>query len=334
MSKLIENAIPTDLSAIIEIKKRGLSPKDGISSIMAKEFYPTHISNNKNFICSTSGCKAPITCKSIKPENVYSPCFVNQVLNENKHIKGCPYDPLDNLREITPKDEFSRRFNNIKSGYTVSDFSITRGFSKVDNQNDSVRQNNSLTTTKNENKTSSSNNMSTAIVRETDQHIKTLSDHVEVFKSNPDFKIKTNFSRGTIPIKYMFKPLYRNIVLDKLHDAKYPNIYYGNAKISETKEDTIVRIEFKNLIILNKNKYRPSLIISREYFEDEFPDILSLFEEDSDTIFEAFITLPFFINGEFLNFSSFTDNKVITSTIDELFQNFYIRYKKKRLGVA
>ncbi|PZL73778.1 hypothetical protein CI088_07950 [Enterococcus plantarum] len=333
MAKLIDKAIPTDEEAIKYINKELDTSGVDITAIVARKLFEKgYIKDKRNFICSTEGCKAKITCRSLPAISKNSPAFVNQSYSENEHIKECQYNP-DSRDKLEPtKKKNSTQFSYSKTGDTVSDLSVKKGFLGEDSPNkiagkvESTPEEKADThavsrTDKNDNKNRSS--------KKVNQHLKTLQDHVEVYKVDPEFLIITKKGKRQIPIKFLFRSIKRNIFFDEFTASHYTYIYYGNAKLSQPENRNVIRVMFKKPIEVegNSKKFWPALIILKEFFEIEYPDVLEAFEQGNDISFEAFITLPFFLNGEYLNFSSFNKDMLIEPFSDELYNNFYIRTK-------
>ncbi|WP_348921031.1 hypothetical protein [Enterococcus rotai] len=330
MSSSIESAIPTDPEAIEYITKDLKLDDLAIPPLLAKKLYPDYISDKKKFICPTDNCGAPITCRSILLTSKNRPTFVNQSIVVNKHIEGCKHNPNYREKEDVQDTTIENFYSQINSNDTVSDLSAKKGFlsneapKKTTNREHVSTGDTSETTTRNVSITKGKTQ-----TRVTNQHLKSLQDHAELYKYNPEFLLGTRYARNKIPIKYIFKTIKRNIFFNQLTSQKYASIYYGNAKLSQPENEVVIRVQFLSPIPINDqtDKAWPALIISKSYFEDEYPDILAAFEDGAEIIFEAFITLPFIFNGEYLNFSSFSENIVINPFDEELFNNFYIRTK-------
>lgn len=332
MAHLITTAIPTDTAAINFLKLNSdRYPSLDITPFVAKELYKSYISDKRHFVCPTDGCNAPVTCRSIDPTSKNKPTFVNQSLSTNKHSAACPYHPNNYDAIVTHAIHSNESFKYLKSGETVSDLSSSHGFQPLDNSATKEISNLvtplSPTTTKKSNKATSSN--STKQDKMIKSHLKTLEEHVEMYKHNPDFSILTNKSQQHFPIKYMFKFLNKNVLFEDLDTVKYSYIYYSKAYLSKTNKPSVLRLSFKCPLFIDNLTIYPSLIVSKQHIENEYPDIYDQFMSGVKTEFEVYTTLPFFkksISSDkiYINFSSFQKLDDIDAFGDELFYNLYI----------
>ncbi|WP_301405454.1 hypothetical protein [Enterococcus entomosocium] len=331
LAHLITTAIPTDPAAITFLKSnQGKYPTLDITPFVAKDLYDTYILNKRNFICPTDRCNAPVTCRSIDPSSKNKPTFVNQSLSTNKHVSTCPYHPDNYDSVVIHKASSSESFKYLKSGEIISDLSLIRGFQPLDSSTTTKTANSpvsTLDTAKKSNKaTSSKTTKKEKIVR---NHLKTLEDHVEMYNHNPDFGILTTQSKRQIPIKYMFKFLKRNVLFQELNTLQYSYIYYSQAFLSETSNPYVLRLSFKCPLSVDDLTIYPSLIVSKDHIENEYPDIYDQFVSGVETEFKVFTTLPFLKkhispSKIYVNFSSFLGPTDIDPFSDELFYNLYI----------
>ncbi|MHC5268601.1 hypothetical protein ACYSNO_05355 [Enterococcus sp. LJL98] len=332
MSNLIKTAIPTDQKAIAFLKSTPEKyPSLDITPFVAKELYNTYIFNKRHFNCPTDGCDAPVTCRSIDPSSKNKPTFVNQSLLINKHSSCCPYHPNNYESNVTYTTFLGESLKSYKSGETIFDLSLTRGFQPSDHSTIKGIHNSAqsiLTTKKKTNKTGTSK--ATKEGKSVRKHLKSLVEHVEMYKHNPDFSILTNKSSHPIPIKYMFKYLKGNVEFEDLSAVRYTYIYYSQAFLSKTRKPSVLRLSFKCPIAVDGLIMYPSLIISKKHIENEYPDIYSQFVSGTETEFTVFTTLPFFKkylspDEVYINFSSFLESTEIDPFSDELFYNLSIR---------
>lgn len=331
MTHLITTAIPTDTAAIAYLKANQQKyPNLDITPFIAKELYDTYITDKRNFVCPTDNCLAPVTCRSIDPSSKNRPTFVNQSLSINKHLLTCPYHPNNYDPIVSFKDSSSESFKHLKSGETVSTLSPIHGFQPLENSTATLKattgvlsQNVSIK----KNKVYSSNTLKKdKLVR---SHLKSLEEHVEMYNHNPDFVIFSKSSKHTIPIKYMFKFLKKNVLFQNLHTIKYSYIYYSHAFLSETNKPSVLRLSFKCPLLIDGLTVYPSLIISKSHIENEYPDIYDQFITGVKTEFKVYTTLPFIketdsSNKIYINFSSFKKSANVNPFSEELFYNLYI----------
>ncbi|WP_165038261.1 hypothetical protein [Enterococcus sp. ZJ1622] len=339
MGNLITKAIPTDDLAIKYLKEHPyLHDNFAISPFIARELFDQYILDKRNFICPTNNCPAPITCRSISPASKNSPAFVNQSISDNKHISSCNYHPKNYDSETVSNGVTNEGFKQFKTGDTISDLPSMTGFSpkktsKTKNENTEIgvtqAENKTIGTKKTHNKNDKH------LTKAVKQHLKTLQDHVEMYKFNPEFKIIRHTTGAIIPIKYLFKPIVANYLFENLSERKYPSIYYGKAYLDKTNNNKVLRINFISTYGKNPSikygvpQYRPSLIISREHIENEYTDIYDEFINKEKNVFEVYITLPLFWNftskdSVYLNFSSFVKPECVDPFSEELFYNIYI----------
>ncbi|MDT0001486.1 hypothetical protein QJV15_11440 [Listeria cossartiae subsp. cayugensis] len=331
MAHLITTAIPTDEVAISFLKSNQVKyPSIDITPFVAKELYNTYIFSKRHFICPTDGCNAPVTCRSIDPSSKNRPTFVNQSLSTNKHSSNCPYHPNNYVSVVTNEAPSGESFKYLNSGEIISDLSLAHGFQPLDNTTTTRTSSSPVftsPTTKKSKETTSSN--STKKEKKVRSHLKSLENHVEMYKHNPDFGVLTNKSEHPIPIKYMFKFLKRNVLFQNQNTVKYSYIYYSQAFLSETNNASVLRLSFKCPLPVDNLTIYPSLIVSKAHIENEYPDIYDQFVSGIETEFEVFTTLPFlkkYVSPSkiYINFSSFQESANVDPFSDELFYNLYI----------
>lgn len=334
MSRLITKAIPTDKEAIEYLKNNSyLHENFAISPFTARSLFDHYVLDKRNFICPTKNCSAPITCRSISKDSKNSPTFVNQSISENKHIVSCDYHPSNYNHVPSKNDSNEEKFKYSKSEEIVSDLSSINGFSprktskteKEPTKTDEIEVNDITNCyTKKQNKSC------TIPTKSSKEHLKTLQDHVEMYKINPEFQITCQTSGAIIPIKFLFKPIYKNYLFENLKNRKYPSIYYGLANLKKTNNDKVLRIVFKMYKThSNGQTYNPSLLISKDYIQNEYTDIYDSFINKNKRSFEVYTTLPLFWKYDlketiYLNVCSFQEEIAVNPFSDELFYNIYI----------
>lgn len=338
MGNLITKAIPTDDLTIKYLNEHPyLHDNFAISPFIARELFDQYILDKRNFVCPTNNCPAPITCRSISPTSKNSPAFVNQSISENKHISSCNYHPKNYDSETIRIEATEERFKQFKTGNTVSDLPSMNGFlpKKISKTKKELSETDiteiKIKTTSAKKTIHLNEKCSTKPIKE---HLKTLQDHVEMYKFNPEFKIMRSTTGAIIPIKYLFKSIRTNYLFENLNKRKYSSIYYGKAYLDKTNNDKVLRINFISTYGSPYNQhdttqYRPSLIISREHIENEYTDVYDEFINKEKNIFEVYITLPLFWNfisenSVYLNFSSFMKYECVDPFSEELFYNIYI----------
>ncbi|BBM16641.1 hypothetical protein G15_0254 [Enterococcus avium] len=332
MAHLITTAIPTDNAALMFLKANPQKyPSLNITPFVAKELYnASYISDKHNFVCPTDGCSAPVTCRSIKPINKNRPTFVNQSISTNMHLSNCLYHP-DNYDLLLVTNGANRdTFNNLKSGKTISDLSSNFGFQPLDNSTSSISSTTTSISSNVKKRISNSNGQNTNKKKRIIQnHLKSLEDHVEMYKYNPDFELLTNSSKQPFPIKFMFKFLKKNSFFYDFKKRNYLYIYHSKAYLSKVKKDSVLKLSFKCPILINNKTVFPSLIISKDHIESEYTDIYDQFIKGIKTEFDVYTTLPFLkvassSDSFYLNFSSFRKEESVNPFSEELFYNLYI----------
>lgn len=81
----------------------------------------------------------------------------------------------------------------------------------------------------------------------------------------------------------------------------------------------------------NGQTYNPSLLISKEYIQNEYTDIYDSFINKNKTFCEVYTTLPWFWKYDlketiYLNVCSFQEEIAVNPFSDELFYNIYISW--------
>lgn len=339
MGHLITKAIPTEVSAIEYLKDHPtLHEGFAISPLTAKKLYGQYIHDIHDFVCPTDGCSAKVTGHSIKPEHKRSPAFITSCRVDSAHIEVCKFHPKNKDLVFSKSNNPAERFERIKTGDIVSDLSGTQGFSprkSVNTKKESPDKDAAETQFFSPSSSKKQDLRSPRSKRPTREHLKTLQDHVEMFKYDPEFKVTRQSNGAVVPIKYLFKPISVNVLFEELVDQKYPTIYYGKAQLAATTKESVMSITFSQWPRKNpfnytdKKKHFPSLLISKEHIMKEYPDIYSVFSKKTGYLFEVFTTLPMFWNKVsdnmlYLNISSFSESEKIDPFSDELFSNIFI----------
>lgn len=339
MGHLITKAIPTEVSAIEYLKDHPtLHEGFAISPLTAKKIYGQYIHDIHEFVCPTDGCSAKVTGHSIKPEHKRSPAFITSCRVDSAHIEVCKFHPKNKDLVFSKSNNPAERFERIKTGDIVSDLSGTQGFSPRKSVSTKKESPDKDATETQFYLPSSSKKQDLRIPRSkrpTREHLKTLQDHVEMFKYDPEFKVTRKSNGAVVPIKYLFKPISANCLFEELTDQKYPTIYYGEARLAKTQKESVISIRFKHnfrkntLNYSDRKNYFLSLLISKEYLMKEYPDIYSVLKKRNDYLFKVYTTLPMFWNvtsdnAMYLNVSSFKKAMRVDAFTDELFSNIFI----------
>lgn len=327
----LTKAIPTDQKALDYLKLGKMSL--AISPSLAQRLYAEkYILSNHNFVCPTDKCSAAVTCRSIALNSKNSPTFINHSRIINEHISDCPYN-LSNSDAVNPSNYIAdKRFNFESSDEIFSSLSPAHGFQPPEKSKSSrdVKNESDVDATNRKQKKANSLNKSNTIKSKTaKKHLNTLKAHVELYNHDQDFLISIENYKEPIKIKSMFSPLTSNVQFRDLQTKKGVYIYYSDAFLSKTKKDKVLRLSFKSPINQGNGKQiYPSLIISKEYIEDEYHDIYNQFSSGKETTFKVYITLPFLKvekdDRTYINFSSFKKPETISAFEKELFYNIYI----------
>lgn len=304
-----------------------------ITASYAKYLYEKgYIKSHRHFKCSTQGCNAPITCRSIKPESRNSPTFQDQVTSDNLHRDDCTMNPK-NRESASLNKNVSKSTREFKmSGERFSELKAGMGFQASENH-EAKKSSDKLEEKNNDDtviSTRSNNNQDSSNLKQykTNEKLKTLQDHVQIFESNPEFKIISGESQKQIPVKFMFRFITSNNIYEKRNN-KYPYIYYGNAYLQSINDKTKIRVQFINKIKLSENEWVcPSFFIEKKFLEEEYPNIYEQSENQNKTYFRVYTTLPLkkvvSNNSTYLNLASFDNAKTLFHTSDELKNNVYI----------
>ncbi|MFB9860146.1 hypothetical protein ACFPFV_07995 [Salinicoccus siamensis] len=324
-SRIIQLAIPTDDDALEYLKTTRDDGDVKVTAITAKTLYPDKIKSNKNFVCPTAGCTAPLTCRSIKEIHVNQPTFVDQSRVINLHTIDCKHHPDNRGKEEAKSRESESYASHFSSGRTISSLSRLNGFAPPTTY--STKNNVSGTSrVKSGNSLQADGEGEKSKKKKGVMHrLSTLQQHAELYVDDPDFRIINQSVGDAIPIREMFTGIEDNVLHADQHLKETLTIYTGRAYLAETRNELVIAVRFKNKVRVEGRGYRPSMIISREYFKEEYDDIYEAFINGEQYEFDVFTTLPFLLNDEYLNFSSYIVSKQINPFGDELYSNFYIR---------
>lgn len=327
-SGLIRMAVPTDEEAIEYLKSSRPADDFKITPLKAKSMYPDKITSNKHFKCPTDGCNAPVTCRSIRVTNVNQPAFVDQYRSVNKHAEYCQYHPDNYEQNHDSYKSEERKSSHYGSGNTFSNLTRLNGFvplKEVKRNASFLPQTNEGTVQMSKVPVSEREKSEKTESKEISHHLNTLQEHVELFIDNPEFKVLQKNSSKGFPIKYMFKNIYRNVLYKDLSQKSYLNIYMDKAFLSKTSNEKVLAIRFRTKVRIEGDDYKPSMIISKDYFENEYEDIYADFISGNQLEFDVYTTLPFRMNGSYLNFSSYASDINVYPFGKEIQNNFYIR---------
>ncbi len=331
MTGLIKKAIPTDESAKTYLKNEGRETEE-ITPKEAKALYSeSYIKHYKNFVCSTNGCNAPITCRSLRPLSRNSPTFQDQVTSQNLHVEHCAMNPRNRKSTNYSKHQTSQSRTFEPSGKTISTLRAGKGFQNKDK--DIPRKSADLLPDQNDDKESetkkrySKTGNGNVKQHDKDYHLKTLQDYVELYKENPDYMITDEATHKKFPIKKMFRYLTFNNLFEK-RNGKYAVIFVDYAYIQDIKDDKKLRVQFMHKVKINNEcSIAPSFFIEKKHLENEYPDIYDKKVNQNKSTFKVYTTLPLRLHeagkNTYLNLASFDQGKVIPDDSIELKNNVY-----------
>ncbi|MEB7435268.1 hypothetical protein [Staphylococcus pasteuri] len=334
MSGLIEKAIPTDKKARDYLRNTMNYTDLSISAFYARELFKKELIKDKhNFQCPTPGCTAPITCHAleVKSINSPSPSFRNHVRNENRHIDSCDKDLLS-LEKIGVGTNFSNQnLENENSGEYVVKFKNGRfsSYNKPTTQQNSYVDN-SLNKSSNSANTNHNNKKSQASKRKINTNIQTLQQLVDIYNEDKEKLVYSEETKRHIPIKFMFKVIFKNRMYEEISENDLSNIYYGKIEIQNTKYADFLKLQFECFKFIDNVKYYPSFRIDRNYLETKYNNIYKAYK-NGETEFYVYTTFPFILqrsnsNGQlYLNFASFEKGEEIKCNSEEFDNNFLIR---------
>ncbi|HHX0046018.1 TPA: hypothetical protein ACU3MR_002536 [Staphylococcus aureus] len=331
MTGLIKKAIPTDESAKTYLKNEGRETEE-ITPKEAKALYSeSYIKHHKNFVCSTKGCNAPITCRSLKPQSKNSPTFQDQVTSQNLHAEHCAMHPKHRKTTDYRKHQTSHSRTFEPSGKAISTLRAGKGFQNKDK--DIPRKSSDLLPDQNDDKESetkkrySKTGNGNVKQHDKDYHLNSLQDYVELYKENPDYMITDEATHKKFPIKKMFRYLTFNNLFEKRNE-KYAVIFVDYAYIQDIKDDKKLRVQFMHKVKIN-NEYSiaPSFFIEKQHLENEYPDIYDKKVNQNKSTFKVYTTLPLRLHeagkNTYLNLASFDQGKLIPDDSIELKNNVY-----------
>lgn len=342
MYKRINEAIPTEQTAINHLKMEGLTDFR-ISAFKAKALYNQKnqvITSHLNFECPTENCNAPITCKSIKRKvntggrKQGTPTFVNQSRSVNLHKEGCPHNPELIERNIKDNEEIISKFIYENSGNVIADFD----FMDEKTKNESTKSSKTIKNSSDENSSSNSNGRTTTSnenskVKTRSTRMRKLKEFVEIYESDPNYVLHLDHSHKSIPIRYLFKRLYQNDFFDSgVYNSK-KHFYFSEGKLLKTSKDNILSFHFKDWVKVDGQTYNPSISISEEAMKNAYPDIYSSFINGEKDTFKGYITYPLIVvnvekNNElntYVNFGHRSTGNQVKAFDESLIRNFYIR---------
>lgn len=342
MYQRINEAIPTEQTAIDHLKKEGLTDFR-LSAFKAKTLYNQEnqvITSHLNFECPTENCTAPITCKSIKRKvntggrKQGTPTFVNQSRSVNLHKEGCPHNPELIERNLKDNEEIISKFTYENSGNVIADFD----FMDEKTKNESTKSSKTIKNSSDENSNSNSNRRSTPSndntkVKARSTRMKKLKEFVEIYESDPNYILNFANSNNSIPIKFLFKRLYQNDFFDPEVKKSKKYFYFSEGKLLKTSKDNILSFHFKDWVKVDGQTYNPSISISEEAMKKAYPDIYSSFINGEKDTFKAYITYPLIVvnverNNElktYINFGHRSTGRQVKAFDESLIRNFYIR---------
>lgn len=311
MTEKIHVAIPTDKAALQYLKENYPELSDSaISPNLAKELHPKYILEKFNFICPTSNCNAPVTCRSLSIDSVYSPSFMNQSINNDLHINGCIHSPNTDTTSFASEHDSKDRFSNEFSGKLVSDMDL-HYFSKPEpkkskssKQLEKIKDYLLFTETK---RTTINKEKKTREKRKVNHHLISLKDHVDCYTTNKKRIIKSKLLKGSFPISRYFQFIANNPFDKNLADNTFLRISFGQCWVNTVlNKNSILKISFSNPIDTPQGKLKPSFIINKTYFENEFPDLIQYIDSTKPSI-RTYIRSPFTListeERHYLNFS-------------------------------
>lgn len=297
MTEKIQVAIPTDKAALQYLQENYPELSDNaISPLLAKELHPRYITEKFNFICPTINCSAPVTCRSLSSDSVYSPSFVNQSINNDLHITGCIHSPNADTTSLASEKDSKNRFSNEHSGKLVSDMGLLY-FSKPEPKKaksskhlDKIKESLSITETK---RTTTNKENLNKEKRKVNHHLTNLKDHVDCYTTNKYCIINSKLLKGSFPISQFFQFISDNPFDKNLKDNTFLRISFGQCWVSSIiKNKSILKVTFSNPISTLQGELQASFIINRNYFENEFPDLIQYIDSTKPVI-RTYIRSPF-----------------------------------------
>lgn len=260
----------------------------------AKMLYPYKIRSNRDFICATANCSAPLTCRCIDSQKTSS--FVEGRRSENLHADHCPFS-LRTIQTIEPVSQ-DQQFEVKDTGKNVDH---TKGlyFNPVlDEEAAPIKTSESIPmdgtnlpiieTTEGDDLPQRPYNNRMTTLRQFVFHFEEDAEGTYINKQNVELPIRSRFRH----IRTFQEPL--------PEDNRFI-IVYGRAHLIKVNHPLCYQIRFEDIIEINNRSIRPTFLITKEWIRQKYPFLLP--RKDKSNPFMAYIRkFPVLIQSKFINF--------------------------------
>lgn len=266
-----------------------------ITAAEAKKLYPHKIQSNKDFICATPDCDAPLTCKSI--DTLSTSSFVEGRRSENLHADHC----LFSTREIQKTERLSQdqQYQITNTGNHV-DHTVGLYFAPImDNRDEKTPQSNSTDGTESTNETATQTQKGNPTEKRARNNRWTkLHQFVTAFEDNPD-SVYINKQNVQLPIRGRFRHI-STFKMPLPMDDRFV-IVYGKAGLYKINHPTSYQVRFDDAILVNNRLVHPTFLIPKDWVEQTYPFLIQRMENDLP--FNAYIRkFPERTDYKFINF--------------------------------
>lgn len=331
MVKKIEVAIPTE-KYVQDIITNGDKDKAPTITPQTAEKYLREkiISDPHNFVCSTHGCNAPVTCCSYKPEHIQATHFRTPSKKRHLHIEGCLHrvDYYQTTRSEDRKQSYKLESNNK----IVSTLSRDRGFTNNSKSN-AVTSNYSEETSTvdggNAKRTKRTDNSDSRSTRKVSSELNTLRAHVELYEHSPKTMIVSPDTSKEISIEQMFSSIKRNKVYSDVNKDDLLRIYKGRITIYP-REDGKFMGKFNEKVNVQGTEINPRIFFTNNFIKKNYPEKYKEYKDNNKIECTIYLVYSFFLtidknNNKHLNFAQFSNGKKLMDNTFGLKDNLLLR---------
>ncbi|EBF5204384.1 hypothetical protein FH000_12705 [Listeria monocytogenes] len=278
-----ETAFPTDFKS-----ETALTPEK------AKSLYPHKIHSKRNFLCSTPGCRAPLTCKSI--DTLRTSSFVEGRSAENLHVNHCPFSH----RQIQKTDPYvqEQQFETINTGNRVDHTTGLYFQPLLEETNPSSETTMDKTSSEPSAPIIRTEKRDTLTRKAVNNRLTKLHHFVTAFEENPD-GYYINKQKVQLRIRSRFRSIH-------LFQYPFPEddrfiIVYGKAYIRRIQHTTCFQIRFENHLKFHSHSICPTFLIPKDWVSSKYPFLLPLINKPVP--FNAYIRkFPEITEATYINF--------------------------------
>ncbi|KGL46318.1 hypothetical protein EP56_01635 [Listeriaceae bacterium FSL A5-0209] len=284
--------------------------EQAITATEAKKLYPHKVQSNKDFVCATPNCDAPLTCKSI--DTISTSSFVEGRRSENLHADHC----LFSTREIQKTERIpqEQQYQITNTGNQV-DHTVGLYFAPImERSEENPPKLNTTDEAENTAETVTQTQKGDPTEkRANNNRLTKLHQFVTAFEDNPD-SVYINKQNVQLPIRGRFRHINAFKMPLPLDDRFV--IVYGKAFLHTIRHPTCYQVRFKDAILVNERLVQPTFLIPKDWVELTYPFLIQRMEKNSP--FNAYIrkfpetTDAMFINFKFKEEPASKKQKIIT----------------------